>query len=235
MSYQSPIHLNKKDAIYIIPDNIIIEGTNNGALYNKKQKIFKLKDTITMKIHNKNYKLIEYHFHIPSEHTIDDIVTEAEIHYVFNEILDKDKDFDFYDSDSDSSYSGSSGSGSSGSYHRRRYRGVTCCDNKSITDPPDIECCNKLPNTDTANILVVAKLIKNKKDTIQHLKKISFTSPICYYEYDGLLTTDDDFSPVRWLIDDDVMDMDLTKIIPIAKTAKSIQKLDGRIILYNQK
>ena len=52
-----------------------------------------------------------------------------------------------------------------------------------------------------------------------------------YFEYDGTLTTDT-FSPVRWIIDDNVLKLNIKDIIRVAKVSRQIQNNDGRIILF---
>jgi carbonic anhydrase len=52
-----------------------------------------------------------------------------------------------------------------------------------------------------------------------------------YFEYDGTLTTDS-YSPVRWIIDDDVLKLNIKDIIRVAKTSRQLQNNDGRIILF---
>ena len=70
MSYQSPIELDKKDAIFInkMDQNITIKGENRGAIYDPVKFVFNVVDNIILQINSKTYKLIEYHFHSPSEH-----------------------------------------------------------------------------------------------------------------------------------------------------------------------
>jgi carbonic anhydrase len=81
-SYQSPISLNKNDSIRI-NQVIDVRGKNNGALYDPSSNIFIVKDEILLEIRSEKYKLIEYHFHIPSEHVVDEKSYNSEIHYVF--------------------------------------------------------------------------------------------------------------------------------------------------------
>ncbi len=85
MSYQSPIVLNKNDIIYI-NQNIETNGINKGAIYDKRNKVYNVVDKIIVELNNKTYKLIEYHFHIPSEHFLHNRRYPGEIHYVCVEI-----------------------------------------------------------------------------------------------------------------------------------------------------
>ena len=89
--YQSPIELNRKNTIKI-HQYFDIFGTNNGAVYDSSAKIFEVKDNIILNINNKNYKLEEYHFHIPSEHIVNNIIYPSELHYVFYELDDCNKE-----------------------------------------------------------------------------------------------------------------------------------------------
>ena len=90
LRYQSPIPLNTKHRSFPICQNFCIKGKNKGAEFIPDEKIFLLQDKIIMKINKKPYILIEYHFHVPAEHTINNKIYPAEIHYVFEE-LDKSK------------------------------------------------------------------------------------------------------------------------------------------------
>ena len=84
MIYQSPIALTDKD-VFPIRQEISIKGKNKGATYIDEDKIFLINsnDKIILKIDGNKYQLIEYHFHTPSEHTINKKEYPAEIHYVF--------------------------------------------------------------------------------------------------------------------------------------------------------
>ena len=69
LRYQSPINLCHDD-ILCISQSIYKKGKNKGALYSEEDKIFILQDKIIIKIDDKKYQLVEYHFHIPGEHEI---------------------------------------------------------------------------------------------------------------------------------------------------------------------
>ena len=86
LRYQSPIPLNLTDELFPIKQSIDLRGKNKGAKYNHHDHIFELRNKIVMRIDNKKYRLVEYHFHTPSEHTINCKRYPAEIHYVFYEI-----------------------------------------------------------------------------------------------------------------------------------------------------
>jgi carbonic anhydrase len=82
MSYQSPIILNTTESIRIY-QHLDIYGKNHGATFDPSSNIFILKDAIILQVRSEKYKLIEYHFHIPGEHAVQDRKYNSEIHYVF--------------------------------------------------------------------------------------------------------------------------------------------------------
>lgn len=84
VSYQSPIALQKYNYV-TISQSIEIYGRNENANYNKDTKNFEVQRRIICTINNKKYLLVEYHFHTPSEHTINGKKYPAELHYVFVE------------------------------------------------------------------------------------------------------------------------------------------------------
>jgi carbonic anhydrase len=196
MAYQSPIYLQTKNVINI-EQHITFDGNNGGAHYNQDKKIFEIVDDIILKIKKKHYRLIEYHFHIPSEHVIQEIKYPSEIHYVFLEI---NKSAPFVPHDLSNS-----------------------C--------PDV-CGCQFDNIDaSSNILVVGRTIL---DTNRHviLSTIQPKIPHHYFEYDGTLTTGD-FSPVRWIVGETPVHINLDDISEVAKPVRPIQNLDGRIILFH--
>ena len=89
LRYQSPIPLNLTDDVFHIKQSIDLRGKNKGAKYNHDDHIFELQDKVVMRIDNKKYRLVEYHFHTPAEHTINCKLYPAEIHYVFYEMNKK--------------------------------------------------------------------------------------------------------------------------------------------------
>jgi hypothetical protein len=103
MPYQSPIILNKSDLIYINQE-LTISGKNNGAVFDKKNKIFNIRDNIFLYKNHQKYKLIQYHFHVPSEHKLKNEKYPAEIHYVFiqlNNIDDNHNEESSHDEEND--------------------------------------------------------------------------------------------------------------------------------------
>ena len=100
----------------------------------------------------------------------------------------------------------------------------------------DTNCCGFKEPVE-GDILVLGQFIKKskkskKKDKPVDLDKIQPIAPSKYYEYDGTLTTGD-FLPVRWIIDNSIISLNIDEIIPIAKDSHPIQSLNGRIILFN--
>lgn len=195
-AYQSPISL-KTNHVLKIEQHISFDGHNSGANYNPEKKIFEIEENIILKIGKKHYRMIEYHFHIPSEHVIQEVKYQSEIHYVFLEI---DKNAPFVPHDLSN-----------------------CC--------PDVCGCSFENIDPSSNILVVGRTILN---TDRHviLSSIQPKIPHHYFEYDGTLTTGD-FSPVRWIVGENPVHINLDDILEVAKPVRPIQKLDGRIILFH--
>jgi carbonic anhydrase len=98
-----------------------------------------------------------------------------------------------------------------------------CCETKEHFE-------NKC-HDDNRNILVIARVI-NPTDKCSDLSNIQVEIPSCYYEYDGTLTTGN-FAPVRWVVGDDPICFNICELRKIAKPARPIQPLDGRIILFS--
>lgn len=208
-SYQSPISIEPFNHIHI-DECIKISGKNRDACYNDHTKNFKVKSQVVVKINSKTYKLVEYHFHVPSEHIINGKRYPSEIHYVFIEYNDDESDSDS-DSDSDESRK----SRESHSSHKSHDRQCACCS----------EHYDK-------NLLVIGRTIKCTKQK-QKLKDIQVKIPHTYYEYDGTLTTGD-LKPVRWIIGKYPIYLNIKQIECIAKPARPVQDLDGRIILLSK-
>jgi len=196
MAYQSPICLQTNHVLNI-EQHITFDGHNSGATYNSEKKIFEIEDKIILQIGKKHYRMIEYHFHEPSEHVIQEIKYPSEIHYVFLE-MNKHAPYVPYDLSN-------------------------CC--------PDVCGCSFENIDPSSNILVVGRTIL---DTNRHaiLSTIQPKIPHHYFEYDGTLTTGD-FSPVRWIIGEKPVYINLDDISEVAKNVRPIQKLDGRIILFH--
>uniref|UniRef100_A0A6C0JJC4 carbonic anhydrase n=1 Tax=viral metagenome TaxID=1070528 RepID=A0A6C0JJC4_9ZZZZ len=195
ISYQSPICLNDDDVLEI-DKYLHMYGTNTGAAYDESQRIFIVNDVIILRVGEQTYRLIEYHFHVPSEHIINDSKFASEIHYVFVE-HDKNK----------------------------KYEAHNC---------PDI--CSGCSNDISGNVLVIGRVITNEEESRREhgsLAKLQPRIPNHYFEYDGTLTTGD-YSPVRWIVGRKPIQMKISVITDFAKTARSIQPLDGRIVLYSR-
>jgi len=93
---------------------------------------------------------------------------------------------------------------------------------------PDV-CSCKMPHN-PSNILVIGRVITNSEEK-ECLEKIKVKEPEKYFMYDGSLTTGN-YAPVRWIVGQKPVDMNIEEIEKIAKKERPIQKLDGRIILY---
>ena len=200
-SYQSPIILNHECSIDI-QQHIHIKGTNYGAKYNDKKHIYEVSNKIILRLNSKEYRLIEYHFHIPSEHNINDRFYKAEIHYVFQEINEKNHE----------------------RHLRENYDNDICMD--------ICGCGRREEDDDGHILVIgrVISSVKNVGDSVD-LTKLQVNAPSFYYEYDGTLTTGN-FAPVRWLVGDNPLRFNIEQLLDIAKPARSIQTSDGRIILY---
>jgi hypothetical protein len=235
MSYQSPIFLNDDDLIKINKD-IIIYGKNNGAIYNKYNKTFNVVDKLVLKTNDKKYRLMEYHFHIPSEHYLNNKRYSAEVHYIFEEKTRRDED---EGDEGDEDY---------------KHEDIPLDDNiYDFSDSDDVMldlCSNK--RLSDKNILVLVNLIRNNRyreiedkelckddfekfpniesyNDIDKIDNMRVRTPNQYYEYDG---TENNI-PMRWIVDNDIIEMNVDKIIPYAKTARPLQDRNGRIILFN--
>ena len=100
-----------------------------------------------------------------------------------------------------------------------------------IHEKPRQKCkdiCGCLEHTD--NTLVLGFFVQDS-DEIKCLEAIQPKIPLSYYEYDGTLTTGL-YSPVRWVVAVNPLYFHLKDIFPIAKPARPIQHMDGRIILF---
>lgn len=189
-AYQSPIALDKKESIRIC-QTLDVCGNNDGAVYDASSHIFIIQDPIYLTLRSEKYKLIEYHFHVPGEHVVENKTYMSEIHYVF-------MNCDSYN------------------------------DQTKETNCIDVcGCCN----TTNSDILVIGRVIRNDNSIHYDLNKLNIRVPYKYFEYDGTLTTGT-YSPVRWLIGIHAIELCVNDIIPIAKTARSLQSFDGRIKLF---
>ena len=103
---------------------------------------------------------------------------------------------------------------------------------KHETKNMDVCACQ---NTEDEDILVIGRVINN---SCKHnkLSKIAIDIPDKYFEYDGSLTgTGDETTPVRWIVGVTPIKISLEEIKKVAKTARTTQPLDDRIILYSSK
>ena len=205
-SYQSPIILDKSDYIKI-RETIEIYGRNEDAVFNPVTKNYEVKRNIIVTLNHKKYRLDEYHFHNPSEHKVNGNTYRAEIHYVFVEI------------DSDMKEKNENKNEESPTI---REHSNICCGSH--------ETHYKHPNK---NIIVIGRIIVNN-ESHKDFTNLQVKAPHYYYQYDGTLTTGS-YSPVRWIIGEAPVHYNLKQIETIAKPARPLQPLDGRIILFSEK
>ena len=203
LRYQSPIPLKLTDEVFHIKQCINVRGRNRGAKYNPEDHIFELRDKVVMKIDNKKYRLVEYHFHTPAEHPINCKCYPAEIHYVFYEIK----------------------KGFQKSYNEHK-----------IHKKADVCGCK---NIDDEDILVIGRVIKDKRcsrssfSRSTNLNRLQVKIPSTYFEYDGSLTGEGDGTvPVRWIVGKHPIRLPLREILRVTKSARAIQPLDDRIVLF---
>lgn len=88
LRYQSPIALSFDDITPITHQCLDTRGKNKGAVYIPETHIFEVNNKIILYIDDNKYRLMEYHFHAPGEHTINKATYKAELHYVFYEVTD---------------------------------------------------------------------------------------------------------------------------------------------------
>ena len=82
------------------------------------------------------------------------------------------------------------------------------------------------------NIFVIGRAISSNCKCVD-LAEIQPEVPSCYYMYDGSLTTGN-FAPVRWIVGDEPIHLNLDEIKKYAKDARPLQELDGRIVLFTE-
>ncbi len=92
-AYQSPISLTNEHALEI-EQSIRLKGKNRGATFDPVARIFVVNDRIILKVGNQRYQLVEYHFHVRSEHKVNDQFYPAELHYVFAALGDNEESKD---------------------------------------------------------------------------------------------------------------------------------------------
>jgi len=85
--YQSPIALTKREAIRF-SQHFRLLGENKNSVYDPSRNFFQVKNNVKLEVGSRNYRLAEYHFHVPCEHIVEKEHNLAEIHYVFVEEQD---------------------------------------------------------------------------------------------------------------------------------------------------
>lgn len=81
------------------------------------------------------------------------------------------------------------------------------------------------------DIIVIGRVILDVPE-YKNLDILQVKVPHFYYEYDGTLTTGN-YTPIRWIVGETPIHFDLRQLEQIAKAARPIQELDGRIVLYS--
>lgn len=84
------------------------------------------------------------------------------------------------------------------------------------------------------NIFVIGRGIVDHPSTDFDILQLNVKKPKHYYLYDGALTGGDVSTPVRWVVGNTPLAYPLEEIQPYAKTARSLQALDGRLILLGK-
>jgi carbonic anhydrase len=205
--YQSPISLHHADAVKI-KQTIDVYGRNDNAIFNTETKNFEVQTKIIITLNNKQYKLDEYHFHIPSEHKVNGKCYEAEIHYVFIE-------YDKVAIDS-----------------QRKCSNICHCECEGEGNAT-LSVFEEEKTVERNDVVVIGRVILNAGH-YKDLKNIQVKVPHYYYQYDGTLTTGN-YSPVRWIIGETPIHYDFAQLVDISKKTRSLQDLDGRIVLYSEK
>ncbi len=88
--YRSPISL-RYEGTFPIKQCVRVKGINRDARYIEEDQVFQVRRKIILRIDKKKYRLVEYHFHVPSEHEVRGKKYPAEIHYVFYQISKKEE------------------------------------------------------------------------------------------------------------------------------------------------
>jgi carbonic anhydrase len=96
-------------------------------------------------------------------------------------------------------------------------------------------CLSMSENTSTNNIqediVVISRVILDVQE-YKNLDILQVKVPHFYYEYDGTLTTGN-YAPVRWIVGETPIHFDIRQLERVAKPAKPLQDLDGRIVIYS--
>jgi carbonic anhydrase len=213
-NYQSPIILEPFN--YIPLDQYInICGINKDAHYNKETHNFEVRSHVYINLNSKTYKLDEYHFHVPTEHIVNGEKHDAEIHYVF---IEHEAEHPEKNSGLHIQFT-----------HKKIHSNICSCCEESDHNQSQYYDQDK-------NIVVIGRTIQNNcisTRSKKQLKNMPIKKPHTYYQYDGTLTTGS-FAPVRWIIGSNPIFMDIDQIRHVAKPARPIQELDGRIVLFTK-
>lgn len=96
-----------------------------------------------------------------------------------------------------------------------------------------IDVCGSSNNTTEEDILVIGYGLSDICNTI-NLNKMKIYIPSSYFLYDGSLTTPD-FGPVRWIVSNKTLKVNIDQLEDVSKLARSLQHKNNRIILVHDK
>ena len=93
-------------------------------------------------------------------------------------------------------------------------------------------CGHGHSSTENLNTFVIGRVIEDEEE-LKDLTTVQVKLSLPYYEYDGTLTTES-FLPLRWVVGRQPVHFNIEQLTPIAKPARPLQNLDGRIVLYSR-
>lgn len=209
LRYQSPISVDDSDAVSVYMNiQLYMCENSSGILYNVGERKYQCYGNVIITDSKKYYRLEEYHFHMPGEHTINGIKYPAELHYVFREIESNSP----IENTCDGNICDCSCALTGGNV---LVIGWGIIDTTNTTDTT-----NTNDTTDTTDM--------NFK-----ISNIDLYIPEEYYIYDGALTAGDISTPVRWILGKYPLQIPLIQINSSAKTSRPTQPPDNRLILKN--
>lgn len=94
-----------------------------------------------------------------------------------------------------------------------------------------IDICGSSNTNMPEDILAIGYGLKNKYNEI-NLSKMKIYTPKTYYLYDGSLTTPD-YGPVKWVVSDCPLRINIEQLKNGSKSARSLQNKNNRIILFH--
>lgn len=210
LRYQSPIALSFDDIIPITHQDLGTRGKNRGAVYIPETHIFEVKNKIILYIDDKKYRLMEYHFHAPGEHTINGAAYKAEIHYVFYEVTDTN--------DTRELFNVCAG-------ENPKDDNIVILARVINNNPKDMTCFER--------IQVKLPLVYFEYDGI--VVKTSETDENTDTEEEDTETVAEITKtvPIRWIVGKCPLTLLIREVENVAKPSRSTQPLDNRIVLYS--